>query len=311
MKSPIFVLYQNNMSMKLLLFIMLCIPSLLHAQEETKYLQGAVPEINGKVTFTRTIEAPALSQEQIFKIAQQWAEQQFISKDGFRSRVLYANAPKGELACLGEEYLVFADKALSLDRAKISYQLHLHVTPGKCEAKVLSIRYTYENEELTAENTITDGHALYKNKNKLIRQPGKFRTHTIDLVEKLFAGLQTAINPAGNPPAPTPVPAHPSVSLPATTSAPVSPSPLQGFKQISAEQIPGNIIRLLSQDWMLITAGSADRFNTMTASWGGLGHLYNKPVAFCFINPARYTYQFMEKRTPTPSLSIRKPTAMP
>ena len=295
MKSPIFVLYQNNMSMKLLLFIMLCIPSLLHAQEETKYLQGAVPEINGKVTFTRTIEAPALSQEQIFKIAQQWAEQQFISKDGFRSRVLYANAPKGELACLGEEYLVFADKALSLDRAKISYQLHLHVTPGKCEAKVLSIRYTYENEELTAENTITDGHALYKNKNKLIRQPGKFRTHTIDLVEKLFAGLQTAINPAGNPPAPTPVPAHPSVSLPATTSAPVSPSPLQGFKQISAEQIPGNIIRLLSQDWMLITAGSADRFNTMTASWGGLGHLYNKPVAFCFINPARYTYQFMEK----------------
>ena len=161
MKSPIFVLYQNNMSMKLLLFIMLCIPSLLHAQEETKYLQGAVPEINGKVTFTRTIEAPALSQEQIFKIAQQWAEQQFISKDGFRSRVLYANAPKGELACLGEEYLVFADKALSLDRAKISYQLHLHVTPGKCEAKVLSIRYTYENEELTAENTITDGHALY------------------------------------------------------------------------------------------------------------------------------------------------------
>ena len=169
---------------------MLCIPSLLHAQEETKYLQGAVPEINGKVTFTRTIEAPALSQEQIFKIAQQWAEQQFISKDGFRSRVLYANAPKGELACLGEEYLVFADKALSLDRAKISYQLHLHVTPGKCEAKVLSIRYTYENEELTAENTITDGHALYKNKNKLIRQPGKFRTHTIDLVEKLFAGCR-------------------------------------------------------------------------------------------------------------------------
>lgn len=295
MKSPIFVLYQNNMSMKLLLFIMLCIPSLLHAQEETQYLKGAVPEINGKVTFTRTIEAPALSQEQIFKIAQQWAEQQFISKDGFRSRVLYANAPKGELACLGEEYLVFADKALSLDRAKISYQLHLHVTPGKCEAKVLSIRYTYENEELTAENTITDGHALYKNKNKLIRQPGKFRTHTIDLVANLFSGLQTAINPAGNPPAPTPVPAHPSVSLPATTSAPVSPSPLQGFKQISAEQIPGNIIRLLSQDWMLITAGSADRFNTMTASWGGLGHLYNKPVTFCFINPARYTYQFMEK----------------
>ena len=32
----------------------------------------------------------------------------------------------------------------------------------------------------------------------------------------------------------------------------------------------------------------------MTASWGGLGHMYNKPVAFCFINPTRYTYQLME-----------------
>ncbi|MDE5638515.1 MAG: DUF4468 domain-containing protein [Odoribacter sp.] len=282
--------------MKFLLFIMLCIPSLLQAQDEEKYLRGAVPEINRKVTFTHTIEAPILSQEQIFSIVHNWAEQQFTSKDGFRSRILYSDASKGNLACLGEEYLVFADKALSLDRAKISYQLHLNVTPGKCEAQIISIRYRYEDEDLTAENTITDEHALYKNKNKLIRQPGKFRTHTIDLVEKLFSGLQTAINPTGNTPVSAPVPSHPSTSsLVVASSTPVSPSPLQGFKQISPEQIPGNIIRLLSQDWMLITAGTADRFNTMTASWGGLGHLYNKPVAFCFINPARYTYQFMEK----------------
>ena len=36
----------------------------------------------------------------------------------------------------------------------------------------------------------------------------------------------------------------------------------------------------------------------MTASWGGLGHMYNKPVAFCFINPTRYTYQLMENNDP-------------
>ena len=35
--------------------------------------------------------------------------------------------------------------------------------------------------------------------------------------------------------------------------------------------------------------------NMMTASWGGLGYLYNRPVAFCFINPARHTYRLMEK----------------
>ena len=46
---------------------------------------------------------------------------------------------------------------------------------------------------------------------------------------------------------------------------------------------------------MLITAGNAEKANMMTASWGGAGVLYNKPVAICFINPARYTYSIMEK----------------
>lgn len=283
--------------MKFLLFIVLCIPALLRAQEQEqeKYLRGAVPEVNGKVTFSRTIEAPMRSREEIFQTAQQWAEQEFTGNDELKSRILYTNASKGELACLGEEYLVFADKAFSLDRAKITYQMNLGISDGKCEAKIISIRYAYEGENLTAENTITDAYALYKNKNKLIRQPGKFRTYTIDLVERLFSGLQAAVNPSAKTPAPMPAASHPSTSVSTAVSAPASPSPLQGFKQISAEQIPGNIFRLLSQDWMLITAGNADRFNTMTASWGGLGHLYNKPVAFCFINPARYTYWFMEK----------------
>lgn len=69
---------------------------------------------------------------------------------------------------------------------------------------------------------------------------------------------------------------------------------MEGYKNISPDKIPGNIIKMLSEDWMLITAGNNTKFNTMTASWGGLGVLYNKPVAICFINPARYTYQLME-----------------
>ena len=51
---------------------------------------------------------------------------------------------------------------------------------------------------------------------------------------------------------------------------------------------------MVSNDWMLITAGNKEKFNMMTASWGGIGVLYNKPVAICFINPARYTYQVIE-----------------
>lgn len=47
---------------------------------------------------------------------------------------------------------------------------------------------------------------------------------------------------------------------------------------------------------MLITAGSIDGgFNTMTASWGMLGELWNRPVCTCFIRPQRYTFGFAEK----------------
>ena len=44
----------------------------------------------------------------------------------------------------------------------------------------------------------------------------------------------------------------------------------------------------------MAVSGSADHFNTMTASWGGLGFLWNKPVAFVFVRPERYTHDFIE-----------------
>lgn len=56
-----------------------------------------------------------------------------------------------------------------------------------------------------------------------------------------------------------------------------------------------DIFRLLDQEWMLITAGNINDFNTMTASWGGFGILWNKPVCFIFIRPTRYTYLFTER----------------
>ena len=56
-----------------------------------------------------------------------------------------------------------------------------------------------------------------------------------------------------------------------------------------------DIWNLIGKQWMLVTAGSLDSFNTMTASWGGIGWLWNKPVAFIFIRPERYTHQFVEK----------------
>lgn len=67
------------------------------------------------------------------------------------------------------------------------------------------------------------------------------------------------------------------------------------FIEIAPRHISENVFKLIGSDWMLITAGTIESLNTMTASWGGLGVLWNKNVSFCFVRPTRYTYQFMEK----------------
>jgi flavin reductase (DIM6/NTAB) family NADH-FMN oxidoreductase RutF len=66
------------------------------------------------------------------------------------------------------------------------------------------------------------------------------------------------------------------------------------FRRIGAKEIPGNIMKMIGDDWMLITAGNLEKLNTMTASWGGMGVLWNKNVTFTFVRPQRYTREFMD-----------------
>lgn len=50
----------------------------------------------------------------------------------------------------------------------------------------------------------------------------------------------------------------------------------------------------IQSKWMLVTAENGGKMNTLTASWGGLGSLWRRKVAFIFIRPSRYTYDFIE-----------------
>lgn len=65
------------------------------------------------------------------------------------------------------------------------------------------------------------------------------------------------------------------------------------FRELDIKSLDGNLFSLLDDDWMLITAGNLKEMNTMTASWGGFGILWNKPVAFIFIRPQRHTLNFV------------------
>lgn len=70
---------------------------------------------------------------------------------------------------------------------------------------------------------------------------------------------------------------------------------MQDFKLIKPEALTDNVFKLLDKDWMLITAGTPKHYNTMTASWGHMGIMWNLPVAIAWIRPQRYTYEFTEK----------------
>ena len=68
-----------------------------------------------------------------------------------------------------------------------------------------------------------------------------------------------------------------------------------GFQTLDPEVVQDNVFKLIGKDWMLITAGTRESFNTMTASWGGMGVLWDKKVCFAFVRPTRYTFEFLEK----------------
>ena len=67
------------------------------------------------------------------------------------------------------------------------------------------------------------------------------------------------------------------------------------FKEISAYELKNNPFQLIGKDWGLITVNAGEKVNMMTVSWGGVGIMWNQPVAYTFIRPQRYTFDYLEK----------------
>lgn len=312
--------------MKKILTLILFLPYFVFAQnnEDSKYLKGAIPEVDGKVSFTKEISAPSISADLLYNIDLSWLEKR-MSENANKSGIVFKDAQTGVCVGSAEEYLVFKSTALVLDRASISYRVTLTAHNNMVTMQVSNIRYLYKNSQdgkpskYVAEEWITDKYAINKAGTKMYPGMGKFRKKTIDLVDELAESLKKDIDAAvianasknqtissvATTPAATIIPATPATpttpainTIPATSTIPatkITPAAnLDGYTNIDPTKIPGNIIKMISQDWMLVTAGNKEKFNTMTANWGGIGYLYNKPIAICFINPARYTYQFME-----------------
>lgn len=67
------------------------------------------------------------------------------------------------------------------------------------------------------------------------------------------------------------------------------------FTRINEKELSVEPFRLFDKDTMLITAGDASSFNTMQASWGGMGTLWEHSVLYLFVRNSRYTHEFLQK----------------
>lgn len=186
--------------MKRILFLLLMLPLVGMAQvKDEKYLAGAVPVENGRVIFTKTIEAP-LSAAEMYRIVSEWVGEHYVPTEELpNSKLLSTNEEAHELTAIGEEWMVFTNRALSLDRTRIYYKVNLMSYENKCVARIFDIRYWYDEEReggqrYKAEEWITDEWGLNKKGTKLSRMSGKFRRKTVDRVEELFEDLEMFVS---------------------------------------------------------------------------------------------------------------------
>lgn len=66
------------------------------------------------------------------------------------------------------------------------------------------------------------------------------------------------------------------------------------FQPIPIDTMEFNPFESFGKDWALVSAGSRQKANTMTVSWGGVGVLWGKNVAFIFVRDSRYTKELID-----------------
>lgn len=167
---------------------------------DTKYLaKDAVPEIDGKVCWQATIQAPGKSAQQIYDILLKQMEKMVKEPNQIaNSAVVIKDTEKLELGAIFHEWLVFKNSALSLDRTQFHFQLIAKCTNEQVEVKIAHLSYDYNIERkpvhYAAEEWITDKYAVNKKRTKLYPLSAKFRRKTIDRKDFIFNKFNSLLN---------------------------------------------------------------------------------------------------------------------
>ncbi len=161
-------------------------------KEDPKYLEGAITfDEQGKIVFDSEIEAPGKSAAQLYNLVFDYMSGLTQDKESKASRMALVNKDEHIIVNAMDEWLVFSNSFISLDRTECKYNLIAKITDGKVSLSINHINYIYEEGrqtgfKLPAEEVIIDKVALTKKKNDLARIFGKFRKKTIDRKDQIF-----------------------------------------------------------------------------------------------------------------------------
>lgn len=75
-------------------------------KDDTRYLVGAVPEVDGKVVFSKEFQIPGMSQAQIYDTMTKWMNERLKENKNIDSRIVFSDEAKGTIAGVGEEWIV-------------------------------------------------------------------------------------------------------------------------------------------------------------------------------------------------------------
>ena len=167
-------------------------------KEDPKYLAGAIQlNADGKVEFVLDTQASGKSADEIYNIVFQYMSKLIKNEQNINSRIALVNRNnKNEqiIACIMDEWFVFNQSFISLDRSETKYQLVATISDNHLRLSMTRIVFNYEEGRSTgfkepAEKVITDKYALTKKKNDLAKIYGKFRRGTIDRKNQIFNDL--------------------------------------------------------------------------------------------------------------------------
>ncbi|MBR1558553.1 MAG: DUF4468 domain-containing protein [Prevotella sp.] len=165
---------------------------------DQKYLQGAVPLVDGKVVFSKHIDAKGKTATEIYNIVRDYMDKMTRESNQLpSSKLITEDAADGIVAGAYEEWLVFKKNAISLDRTRFIYALKAECKDGGVDISLSHIRYLYDEarelQRYQAESWITDKEAVNKKNTKLLPISGKFRRKTIDRKDFLFNKIESLL----------------------------------------------------------------------------------------------------------------------